>query len=232
MSPFFDQVFITLFENDIVGFDKMLNNGLDINTVYASSHLGLSSLPPGYPSLPLVYNNGETLLTFFTKNSDENNVELLLMFGADPNVKNMQGYTPLILACCQAYQNINIVKLLLKYGANANIKSGIDLHPLRFAMANFNVDIITILLEYGADINAKSNGYNMLDLYWRCENAGMVTEFLVKNGAILSMEEQFLPDCDCFHCYNNIGYSTDFDDDSDYKSVEDYGLSDDEESPK
>lgn len=224
MTFTFDHVFVTFIYGDYVYFDKMLDEGLDINTIYPS---------------------GDTLLTFFIERKDEKNVELLLLFGADPNARNEEGYTPLTLACCQVHQNAKIAKMLLKHGADVNMPTEDGLLPLRFAMANFNVEIATILLEHGADINAKSQGTNVLELYWKCGVAGNMHDFLIKNGAVLTIDIQHLPECDCYYCYNNnhgqnmdgfyyyqaslpLGYSSlplGYDDDSEY------GLSDDEDTP-
>ena len=71
-------------------------------------------------------------------------IKILLKNGADPNITNEDGLSPLHTAVNK--QNITIVKLLLKYGANPNIKSKLyQQTPLHLAIKN-NADPIFLLL--------------------------------------------------------------------------------------
>ena len=64
---------------------------------------------------------GNTLLMYATQNNLKSMVELLLLKGADPNIKNKFGNSPLHMA----YKNDNpfIISLLLEYGANEKLKN-------------------------------------------------------------------------------------------------------------
>lgn len=50
-------------------------------------------------------------------------VQLLLRYGAQPNVQDTHGCSPLHLACCQEYFNLENIRSLLKYGGRVHLKN-------------------------------------------------------------------------------------------------------------
>ncbi|XP_028848715.1 dynein heavy chain 12, axonemal-like isoform X1 [Denticeps clupeoides] len=82
----------------------------------------------------------------------ENFVYLLLQSGADPNVCDISGHTPLGLAAQSGH--LNIVEILLQRGASVRSDSTETGSVLFEAAASGNPDIIALLLEHGADANA------------------------------------------------------------------------------
>ncbi|RUS80014.1 hypothetical protein EGW08_012222 [Elysia chlorotica] len=48
-------------------------------------------------------------------------VQLLLRYGATPNIQDMCGCSPLHLACCPEFHNIEIIRILLRYGAKVTL---------------------------------------------------------------------------------------------------------------
>ena len=48
-------------------------------------------------------------------------VQLLLRYGAMPNIQDLCGCSPLHLACCPEFHNIEIIRILLRYGAKVNL---------------------------------------------------------------------------------------------------------------
>ncbi len=82
-------------------------------------------------------------------------VRLLLSAGADPNVKNDEGESP--LHHCAINGLLEMARLLLRCGATKTMDKGggsAGMNALSFAATRLNVDMVKLLLEYGANPNA------------------------------------------------------------------------------
>lgn len=99
-GKFFERIYIINMERIC---DSLLKNGIDIN---AAAY---------YDEAPVtkIANNSATLTTNIEQMS------YLLKNKVDINIKNSQGYTPLMLSVMK--NNIDMVRLLLDSGADANI---------------------------------------------------------------------------------------------------------------
>src|SRR5262249_47760522 len=115
---------------------------------------------------------------------DLNVVALLLELGADPNVRDGSGRTPLVVAITEsriygrknglgwmewyvpqrllpgqedwAHRGVEPVRALLAKGADVGAADPEGLTALHHAArSDYNVDIAQILLDHGADINAR-----------------------------------------------------------------------------
>jgi len=90
-------------------------------------------------------------------------VQKLLSIGADINADDLQGHTPLIVACNE--NNYMMVKFLVENGANVNYQNEYDeskcysgplrLFPLYAAVKHNNCDIVKYLLSKNADTTLK-----------------------------------------------------------------------------
>ncbi|XP_062569451.1 ankyrin-3-like [Saccostrea cucullata] len=78
-------------------------------------------------------------------------VEHLLQFGADANICDESGFTPLHY-CCSLQQN-DIVKMLVENKANINIYNSEGISPLFVACLSEHESTVKLLLESGADVN-------------------------------------------------------------------------------
>jgi hypothetical protein len=88
------------------------------------------------------------------RSGDAARVSELLKRGANPNVQDKKGWTPLHWAAGRGYAEI--VRLLLEYGADANARDKDARTPLHFASGFGRADVVLLLLEHGADVNAKN----------------------------------------------------------------------------
>ena len=87
---------------------------------------------------------------------DVKSVKKLLKEGADPNVRDEKGRTPLHHAVKDG--RLDIVKLLVESGADVNAPDNYGLTPLHYAVDYGYEKLIEFLLRHGADPNAKDNG--------------------------------------------------------------------------
>jgi ankyrin repeat protein len=93
----------------------------------------------------------------------------LIKAGADVNVINKYGVTPLFMAAQNGH--LEIVILLLKAGADVNIankESGIS--PLWIASQQGHSEIIRMLLKAGADVNVTQKASGITPLWMAAQN--------------------------------------------------------------
>ena len=84
-------------------------------------------------------------------------VEALLKAGANPNVAQKSGMTPLLDAINVGKPEL--VKLLIAHGANVNAATTkTKITPLMWAIGDGHPEIATMLLEAGADVQAVDDG--------------------------------------------------------------------------
>ena len=74
---------------------------------------------------------------------------LLIIHGADVNLGDDNGYTPLHAACTGGLTDM--VNLLIEYGANVNVIGTGNYTPLQAAACMGKKDIMAILIQHGAD---------------------------------------------------------------------------------
>lgn len=100
----------------------------------------------------------------------EEHVKLLLAHGADVNVQNREGETPLNAACAgaerptEAARYLSVVQRLLQAGAQAHTAGRKQHTALHNACSNCSYQIADLLLEHGAQVDAANcAGYTPMD---------------------------------------------------------------------
>jgi ankyrin repeat protein len=88
--------------------------------------------------------------------------ELLLESGADPNIPDAQGNTPLTMAVIHVY--LELIKLLVKYGADVNWKNDVGKNLLMTAAIYPNVFSYLLTIPQ-LDIDATNNNGNTTLIY-------------------------------------------------------------------
>ena len=112
----------------------------------------------------------ESLLHYTVKFNSLEFARLLLMHNANPDLKNANGDTPLMIACKMGKDSF--IKLLIKFNANQNEKNNYGETALHMALLNGNIDIIKLL------INEKTN------LQQLTESNRSMSHYAVKSGKI------------------------------------------------
>lgn len=106
---------------------------------------------------------GNTALTlaFMNENNAEENMNMLLDYGADPDIQNNAGYNALMTAA--KTKGIDVVKKLLEITSDVNAKNNAGDTALSIASTENNAEVVNALLEAGADINSQNeNGSTAL----------------------------------------------------------------------
>jgi hypothetical protein len=116
---------------------------------------------------------------------DLDRVKSLVSGGADVNVKNRMGMTPLVVAAMNS--RTAVCEFLVANGADLNAKDGRSQTALYFAVDRGNKDLVELLVKKGADVNITTGrGENAFSLAKKKRNADGNTEIvdlLGKNGA-------------------------------------------------
>lgn len=92
----------------------------------------------------------EDLLTGPAMNGALDIVQLLLTKGADANLPDSLGYTPLMHAVLTETSSLELVKLLLEHGADAKVTAKDGLTALSFAKRKGWTEVIALLAKAGA----------------------------------------------------------------------------------
>ncbi|KAI1125692.1 ankyrin repeat-containing domain protein [Nemania abortiva] len=94
---------------------------------------------------------GETALNCFEKSTPILPIRLLLNRGADPEIPNSDGYTPISTAI--RVGNLDICKYLVSKRVNINSRSGKEGGPIHLACKKASIELVKLLVENGAVTN-------------------------------------------------------------------------------
>ncbi|NXI82484.1 ASB10 protein, partial [Rhipidura dahli] len=139
----------------------------------------------------------DTALHVAARHGLAEHVQLLLRHGAELEVKNKEGQTPLNAACAQPHQPqdmeryYRVCQLLVESGASINAADRDRQHPLHLACKNANAQIAELLLARGANVNVMNYGgntalHNILQVaaYKLEHRPELVVRALLNHGAV------------------------------------------------
>ena len=118
----------------------------------------------------------------------------LLDNGANANVENIRGETPLHLVSRGQYDSVGVVQLLLERGANVDAQDKTHITPLHLASYYGKLEIVRVLLDHGAKVNAESElGQTPLRFVLEgnrsCRDGLGVVRLLLEQGAYVNSRD-------------------------------------------
>ena len=151
-----------------------LDNGSDVNQKDERTRIANRNL-------------GNTPLHYALRyNPDAEVVRFLVAQGADTDVQNTNGWTPLHNAVQYHFNaDVEVVKLLVTHGADISVRSNNGWAPLDMAAYfNADVEVLEFLISQGADVNAKRhNDCTPLHAAVHPDPSMEVAKILVARGA-------------------------------------------------
>ena len=100
--------------------------------------------------------------------------------GADVEVRDDRGWTPLRLACI--YKRLDIIELLLNNGANIEASFG-GMTSLMDACNSGYFDVVKMLIEHGADVH-KCDFFGRTSLMYACQSGCGDTVVMILNAGV------------------------------------------------
>jgi ankyrin repeat protein len=107
-------------------------------------------IDPNEPRKPADHSQFQAIFKAAARNDIEK-IKSLVSEGADVNVRDNDGYTPLFYAVWQ--RNAEMAVLFIGHGAEVNLSDKTSSTPLHYAVWFANKDMIKLLVEKGADIS-------------------------------------------------------------------------------
>jgi serine/threonine-protein phosphatase 6 regulatory ankyrin repeat subunit A/serine/threonine-protein phosphatase 6 regulatory ankyrin repeat subunit B len=142
-------------------------------------------------------NQGVTALMVAATSGNTVAIESFLAFGANLEIKDLDGFTPLFHVIQSGEENDNAIEtlnMLINGGSNVNAQDISGATPLMHAALSDRQDIAGMLLDAGAEIDKKDNvGWTALHFAARSPVGAHATELLVKNMSLLGHSAD-LPD--------------------------------------
>lgn len=178
-------------EDNVKGlFAAAKESRVDVVKAYLNAGLDVNSEMGGETLLQMVLDEGDT----DTSDAKKNHValvELLLERGADANLKDLCGETPLINVLTSPVRD-ELVDLLLKYGADPNLKGNQYASPLHWAVRLAYTHGILKLIEHGADVNAAGFITRITPLHFAALDGQMDTvSLLLEAGACTHLRDVY-----------------------------------------
>ena len=128
-----------------------------------------------------------TALHFAARSNTPEVMEVFLDLGANVNIQNSDGLTPLHSA---AFRGRDMVSLLLDRGADIHASGESVATPFHWASGHNSAEVVALLLDHGADINGQGGPAKETPLHFAAENnEAAVVELLLDRGADPTLEE-------------------------------------------
>ncbi len=148
----FQRLAIAINAGDYQRVESLIDSGVNVNTLIDNQLVS-----------PLPHNYSTTALTMAVETTfDPKMVQLLIEKGANVNVKDSLGNTPLLQSQHLEFhsENLEIIELLIENGADLDILGSGSKTILHKVIRNGNLKTAELLLNSGANIEARSGQGN------------------------------------------------------------------------
>lgn len=174
--------------DDVEAFDSVVEADVDVNQDFEGVWLLYYAAQNGGPkvttallergaNIEAVTSSGRTPLMQAAESNTAEVVELLLVWGADPNVQLDSSGALTALHLASFSDQAESVAVLLRYGADPEIEGDNGLTALMYAMYWDDIDTITALLDGGASVDHRNNfGSTAADLAQSDQAAALVAD--------------------------------------------------------
>ncbi len=133
--------------------------------------------------------SGDTILTYAILTQKYPVMAAILARGADPNLANSLGYSPIEIAV--ELLDIKALEILIKNKADINYLDSFGRTSLMHAARVGFLPAVELFVLEGADINAMDNdGFTALSIAYRHKKE-VIVQFLLKNGAKPWIEQSY-----------------------------------------
>jgi ankyrin repeat protein len=142
--------------------DLLFPSGISTSTIAAPSSL---TRPIRISPQTSRYSQQELNQKLFNavKNNDISGVRRYVLEGANPNIRDRGGNTPLMVAANEG--NVFTTEILLVAGARVNILNDNKMSALHYAAMNGNIDLVKLLVKNKASKTQRSKaGFSPVDL--------------------------------------------------------------------
>eukprot|EP00644_Phytophthora_capsici_P013937 jgi/Phyca11/509001/fgenesh2_kg.PHYCAscaffold_40_\ len=112
---------------------------------------------------------------------------MLLINGADANITDFKGVSPLVSAV--QLGDLEIVEMLVEYGANVNLCNNDNVSAVHVAVACQTLPVLQLLLEYDAFVNTKNAFNDKTPLHLAAQSGNLpICKLLLSYGASVHLE--------------------------------------------
>lgn len=150
--------------NDIISTTLLIEKGANVNihndTIDTVLNIAVGNRNKVLINLLLMYGantrlkSRNPLIHKALETKDINILSEILNHGAEVNIYNREGYTPLYIAII-TFMQIKFAKLLLRYGSNPNMKNESNENtPLHGAILSNRLDSVELLMSYNVDVHS------------------------------------------------------------------------------
>jgi ankyrin repeat protein len=120
----------------------------------------------------------ETALHEACERANTRRVKYILALGAEVDIVNRRGHTPLYTACRRS-ESLPVVQILLEHGANISIGNRINKTPLHRAAHFGHSQLVEELLKHGVDVDSQDI-HGRSALHYACDSSWDAKEDVIR----------------------------------------------------